>query len=98
MGGLQWLVLARSSLARPDEEHPMRYPIRRTATLNALILTALALVVPALVAVGVPASWAATGATTITVDGTKGGRTFDGVGAISGGGGNSRLLADYREP
>ena len=26
------------------------------------------------------------------------GRTFDGVGAISGGGGNSRLLIDYPEP
>ncbi|MFD3993002.1 RICIN domain-containing protein [Streptomyces sp. NPDC058583] len=33
--------------------------------------------------------------TTITVDGTSGGRTFDGVGAISGGGGNTRLLRDY---
>jgi hypothetical protein len=33
--------------------------------------------------------------TDITVDGTSGGRTFDGVGAISGGGGNSRLLFDY---
>jgi O-glycosyl hydrolase len=36
--------------------------------------------------------------TTITVNGTAGGRTFDGVGAISGGGGNSRLLIDYPEP
>ncbi|WP_146088273.1 NPCBM/NEW2 domain-containing protein [Actinacidiphila yanglinensis] len=33
--------------------------------------------------------------TSITVDGGKGGRTFDGIGAISGGGGNSRLLTDY---
>jgi glycosyl hydrolase family 59 len=33
--------------------------------------------------------------TTISVDGSKGGRTFDGIGAISGGGGNSRLLTDY---
>jgi len=33
--------------------------------------------------------------TAITVDGTQGGRTFDGIGAISGGGGNSRLLSDY---
>ncbi|MGP8304187.1 ricin-type beta-trefoil lectin domain protein [Streptomyces inhibens] len=33
--------------------------------------------------------------TTITVDGTKPGRTFDGIGAISGGGGNARLLVDY---
>ena len=37
-------------------------------------------------------------ATTITVDGNASGRVFDGVGAISGGGGNSRLLFDYPEP
>ncbi|MEV0452704.1 ricin-type beta-trefoil lectin domain protein [Streptomyces sp. NPDC050600] len=36
--------------------------------------------------------------TSITVNGTKPGLTFDGVGAISGGGGNSRLLVDYPEP
>jgi O-glycosyl hydrolase len=36
--------------------------------------------------------------TSVTIDGTKGGRTFDGIGAISGGGGNSRLLIDYPEP
>ncbi len=34
-------------------------------------------------------------ATTIAVNGSSGGRTFDGIGAISGGGGNSRLLSDY---
>src|SRR5438105_220476 len=44
------------------------------------------------VATAQPASAATT---TITVNGTQGGRTFDGIGAISGGGGNSRLLADY---
>ncbi|MDD1063441.1 NPCBM/NEW2 domain-containing protein [Streptomyces cocklensis] len=33
--------------------------------------------------------------TSVTVDGAQGGRTFDGIGAISGGGGNSRLLTDY---
>ncbi|MER6797598.1 ricin-type beta-trefoil lectin domain protein, partial [Amycolatopsis mediterranei] len=33
-----------------------------------------------------------------TINGSSGGRTFDGVGAISGGGGNSRLLIDYPEP
>lgn len=33
--------------------------------------------------------------TAITVDGTSSGRTFDGVGALSGGGGNTRLLYDY---
>src|SRR4051794_4214042 len=37
-------------------------------------------------------------ATAITVNGSSGGRVFDGVGAISGGGGNSRLLVDYPEP
>jgi hypothetical protein len=36
--------------------------------------------------------------TSITVDGSGSGRVFDGVGAISGGGGNSRLLPDYPEP
>lgn len=33
--------------------------------------------------------------TSITVDGAQSGRTFDGIGAISGGGGNSRLLRNY---
>ncbi|MHA6764027.1 NPCBM/NEW2 domain-containing protein [Streptacidiphilus sp. PAMC 29251] len=37
----------------------------------------------------------ATTSTAITVDGGQSGRTFDGIGAISGGGGNSRLLTDY---
>jgi Glycosyl hydrolase family 59/Ricin-type beta-trefoil lectin domain-like len=35
---------------------------------------------------------------TITLDGTGTGRALDGIGAISGGGGNSRLLFDYPEP
>jgi hypothetical protein len=43
-------------------------------------------------ATAVPASAASA---SITVNGTQGGRTFDGIGAISGGGGNSRLLTDY---
>jgi Glycosyl hydrolase family 59 len=34
-------------------------------------------------------------ATATTVSGTSAGRTFGGIGAISGGGGNSRLLTDY---
>lgn len=41
----------------------------------------------------------ATAVTTgITIDGNGTGRIFDGIGAISGGGGNSRLLIDYPEP
>jgi O-glycosyl hydrolase len=35
---------------------------------------------------------------TITIDANQGGKVFEGVGAISGGGGNSRLLIDYAEP
>ncbi len=44
--------------------------------------------------------WAANASTTtaVNVSGTAGGRVFDGVGAISGGGGNSRLLVEYPEP
>ena len=34
----------------------------------------------------------------MAIDGNGGGRVFDGVGAISGGGGNTRLLLDYAEP
>jgi hypothetical protein len=37
-------------------------------------------------------------ATSIALNGTGTGRVFDGIGAISGGGGNSRLLIDYPEP
>jgi O-glycosyl hydrolase len=35
------------------------------------------------------------GTTNITINGAAGGRVLDGVGAISGGGGNSRLLPEY---
>ncbi|WP_328321566.1 NPCBM/NEW2 domain-containing protein [Streptomyces sp. NBC_00388] len=53
----------------------------------------LALLAALLAVGGHPAQAAA--ATPITVDGGGSGRTFDGIGAISGGGGNSRLLTDY---
>ncbi|MFI7039359.1 ricin-type beta-trefoil lectin domain protein [Microbispora rosea] len=59
------------------------------ATVTAAVTGAGAVVMTA------PAAQAAT--TTITVNGGSTGRTFDGVGAISGGGGNSRLLIDYPE-
>lgn len=38
------------------------------------------------------------GSLAIAIDGAGTGRTFDGIGAISGGGGNTRLLYDYPEP
>src|SRR3982751_1958920 len=81
--------------------HPARTGIARTTT--APRRTALAIVLALLLsvlttwAVASPTAHAAT-TTTVTVDGTKPGLTFDGVGAISGGGGNSRLLIDYPEP
>jgi hypothetical protein len=66
-----------------------------------MILVALALVTIVSYTVSGPparassAAPAASVSTTISVNGASSGRTFDGIGAISGGGGNSRLLADY---
>jgi hypothetical protein len=62
--------------------------IKRLAPLWVLALLA------ALLAVSVGPAQAAS-STSVTVDGSQGGRPFDGIGAISGGGGNSRLLTDY---
>ncbi len=64
--------------------------LRRSLTPVAI----LTLAVGAVVIAAVPAH----AATSITINGSSAGRTFDGVGAISGGGGNSRLLIDYPEP
>jgi Glycosyl hydrolase family 59/Ricin-type beta-trefoil lectin domain len=60
-------------------------------------LAVLALFGSLLTVLGAAQAQAATPAvsTTIAVNGTSAGRTFDGIGAISGGGGNSRLLTDY---
>ena len=57
-------------------------------------LAAAALLGSACVLAAVPVPPAAA-ATVITVNGTSAGRTFGGIGAISGGGGNTRLLTDY---
>src|SRR5689334_10797406 len=59
---------------------------------------ALAAVAAAVAGTTIAIAPAALAATSITVNGGSGGRAFDGVGAISGGGGNSRLLFDYPEP
>ena len=53
-----------------------------------------ALVLSALVAAG-PARGAAVPTTSIVVNGDGGGRMFDGVGAVLGGGGTARYLEDY---
>src|ERR1700760_3045143 len=52
------------------------------------------LAVPA-AAIPVAAATSAAAATTISVNGNSTGKTFDGIGAISGGGGNPRRLTDY---
>jgi O-glycosyl hydrolase len=62
--------------------------------IQAVALGVLALAAGGVVGIAPPAQ----AATSITINGSSGGRTFDGVGAISGGGGNSRLLIDYPEP
>ena len=60
------------------------------APAHAAAAPATAHAAPAAAPAAVPAA-----ATTINVNGSSAGRTFDGIGAISGGGGNSRLLIDY---
>src|ERR1700729_210736 len=68
--------------------------IRLRGLRHAAVLATAALLGSASCLTAVPLTQAAA-ATAITVSGTSAGRTFDGVGAISGGGGNSRLLTDY---
>ncbi len=65
---------------------------------RALLHTALVITLAAAVTGGQPSASHAAATTSVTIDGKQSGRTFDGVGAISGGGGNSRLLIDYPEP
>ncbi|NUR61638.1 MAG: galactosylceramidase [Catenulispora sp.] len=68
-----------------------------TAAALATVLSLLLSVLTVTATLTTPAAQAAT-TTSVTIDGTKPGLTFDGVGAISGGGGNTRLLIDYPEP
>jgi hypothetical protein len=72
--------------------------IRRSVwRLRAAAVLAVGTVVAAVGVVGV-VNTPAQAATSISIDGRSGGRTLDGIGAVSGGGGNSRLLIDYPEP
>jgi hypothetical protein len=65
-----------------------RATLRRPAVAAVLLLLATLLL-------GAGSHSANATTTTISADGTSPGRTFDGIGAISGGGGNTRLLTDY---
>src|SRR3954465_15773567 len=78
------------------EEAPMAFVIRRLASCSALAVFMLGACAEDERAASTTATQAVT--TTATVNGGATGRTFDGIGAISGGGGNSRLLFDYPEP
>ncbi|MFJ2582877.1 hypothetical protein [Kitasatospora aureofaciens] len=75
----------------------------RSGTLLAALALGLATAFTATPAPAAPTAVAA-GATataasqSIAIDGSSTGRTFDGLGAISGGGATSRLLVDYPEP
>ncbi|GGN49972.1 galactosylceramidase [Streptomyces albiflavescens] len=69
----------------------MRSPVRLLLIRALLVLAFLASVL------GLPAGQAQA-ATSVTLSGTAAGRVFDGVGAVSGGGGNAKLLYDYPEP
>ncbi|WP_435132480.1 galactosylceramidase [Actinacidiphila sp. bgisy144] len=82
----------RARLRRPRGLR--RLPHRVALVVGSALLACVALLAPP------PGASAATqpGGQQIAVDGNGTGRTFAGVGAISGGGGTSRLLTDYPEP
>ena len=62
------------------------------------VAAVLAVIMAAAAVLLAPARAGAATTTSITVDGTSPGRTFDGIGTVSGGGANSRALIDYPEP
>src|SRR5690242_10226225 len=73
-----------------------RFPrLRRRSRMT---ITTVAAVVVASAGLVVTTAGPSQAASSISIDGTSAGQTFDGVGAVSGGGGNSRLLIDYPEP
>ena len=73
---------------------PHRWWGRGSHRRSVVSVVCMTLVAAGAVAFSAPAQ----AATAITINGSSGGRVLDGVGAVSGGGGNSRLLIDYPEP
>jgi hypothetical protein len=72
-----------------------RLPTGRRLTARHLTVVATAVVLGSACALAAVPVQPAAAATAITVNGTSAGRAFGGIGAISGGGGNTRLLTDY---
>src|SRR4051794_618256 len=80
--------------------HPVSSPppsVRRRRLVAAAVVGAIGVAAAVLATPTAPAT-ADPAVQTVTIDPGSGGRTFDGMGAISGGGGTSRLLVDYPEP
>lgn len=73
---------------------PLKLFLPRLSTLALLVVCCVVTATGVVGGLALPAQ----AATAITINGASAGRTFDGVGAVSGGGGNSRLLIDYPEP
>ncbi len=80
---------------RREFSRPTR--MTRTARIGAVLVVAAASTVAVTLHAQAATSPAAAATTAVVVDGGVVGPAFDGVGAISGGGGNSRLLIDYPE-
>ncbi len=91
----QYLRLAGSEY-NSSMHSASRYLSRCFSALACLYLASLA--APAQTTSAVPAQTATPAPQTIVINAASPGRIFEGVGAISGGGGNSRLLIDYPEP
>jgi hypothetical protein len=68
---------------------------RSAAVVTLCAMTALGLAACGGGAGSLPAD---TGTTQIAINGTRTGATFQGIGAVAGGGGNARLLIDYPQP
>ncbi|HYN92245.1 MAG TPA: ricin-type beta-trefoil lectin domain protein [Pilimelia sp.] len=81
----------------PPTSPPVPSPGRRRWAGRALLAVATTAVLSG-AALLVTTGPAAAATTAVAVNGNSVGRVFDGVGAVSGGGGNSRLLIDYPEP
>jgi Glycosyl hydrolase family 59/Ricin-type beta-trefoil lectin domain/Concanavalin A-like lectin/glucanases superfamily len=96
------LLIARLLIARRPAGRRLtpRRPVRRRLTPRRpagrhLTVVATAVVLGSACALAAVPVQPAAAATAIAVNGTSAGRTFGGIGAISGGGGNTRLLTDY---